>query len=206
MNNEALKKLEPIFVRNNDGKWNGKTVITGAYRGTFVYVHEKHTSERFDREEYCTTLLIPKDDPFAEKIQKAADAVYFAKFKKKRPALSRIPLVDGDEKADKYPEMAGHWLLKAGDTRNQPLAINASKEIEENPREFYSGAYYRIKFDLFAYDKGTPGVAAALMFVQKLADAEPLGGSAPERLENIPDLPEELQATPTSGIDEDLGF
>jgi hypothetical protein len=152
-------------------------------------VFEKHQFQDGGRAEYSITLLVKKDDPMLVDLKQTMKAALMEKFSGKIPPGWHNPIIDGDTKADKYPEMAGYYTLKFGDSRNPPLVVDRAKSEIMNQKEIYAGCWVRVQFDVYAYDKVTRGVGFGLRLVQKLADGEPFGsGSAPASADDLPDL------------------
>lgn len=179
----------------------GNKVLTGAHQISFPHLFELHTFPGSDRSEYSCTLLVKKDDRIVPALEKMVQTALAAKFGKKIPANWWNPIQDGDDKADRYPEMAGHYTIKISDRKNQPLVVGPDKMEITDAREIYAGSWVRVKFEVYAYDNIKKGVGFGLRLVQKLADGEPFGNFAPEKVEDLPDL--EL---PDKGDDPFAGF
>ena len=172
------------FVKKSE-----KSLITGACQCCFPHVFEKHQFQDGGRAEYSITLLVKKDDPMLVDLKQTMKAALMEKFSGKIPPGWHNPIIDGDTKADKYPEMAGYYTLKFGDSRNPPLVVDRAKSEIMNQKEIYAGCWVRVQFDVYAFDKVTRGVGFGLRLVQKLADGEPFGsGSAPASADDLPDL------------------
>ena len=166
---------------------SGNAVISGAYQCSFPHLFEMHVPKGATRGEYAITLLIPKNDPMVAPLVELIKKSVIAKFGE-APKKWVNPLRDGDENSDSYPEQAGHWTLKINNKRDQPLVVDRDKMEITDAREIYPGAVVRAKFEVFAYDNVNKGVGCGLKYVQKIADAEPFSGSAPEKIDDIPDL------------------
>lgn len=150
-------------------------------------------------EKYSITLLIPKTENI-DKIKELRNKAVSDKWPDaaKRPKNLHNPIKDGDTdvmndgslRKDKYPELAGHWLISAGRSKKtgRPKVVDQQMQeiIEES--DLYAGCYARMSIHAFAYapTKDKPqmkcGVSFGLNNVQKLAEGEPLGGmsSKPE--------------------------
>jgi hypothetical protein len=95
-------------------------------------------------------------------------------------ASFKTPLRDGDTERDteKYSEYKGHYFINAN-TYNRPGVVDAQKNDIIDKSELYSGCYGRVSIMPAAYNvDGNKGIKFYLNNVQKLADGEPLGGSA----------------------------
>ena len=93
-----------------------------------------------------------------------------------RPRKLDLPLYDGDDQADKYPEYAGMVYLNCK-TKNPPGIVDRDRNDIIDSGELYSGCYGRVSLYFFPYDNaGKKGVGVRLNNVQKLSDGERLGG------------------------------
>jgi hypothetical protein len=171
-------------------KLSDKTMLSGACRCSFPHVFEKHAFQDGQAGEYSITLLLPKDDPMVADLKAMMKAAMLGKFGGKIPSTWDNPCRDGDDKADKYPEMAGHYTLKCSDKRTAPLVVGADKTEIMDAREIYPGCWVRVKFDVFAYDHPLKkGIAFGLRLVQKVGDGEPFGDVRHDSADDLPDLP-----------------
>lgn len=159
-------------------------VVTGKVRLSFVHLFEPVSFEGSDPK-YSVMLLIPKSDKVTiQKIKKAQQAAAEAgkdKFKGGVvPKTLKSTLRDGDEEKDtvEFPEFAGHYFMSVS-SKNKPGVVDRDTDPILDQSEIYSGCYARASLNFFAYSvKGNQGTAAGLNNLQKLADGEPLGGSA----------------------------
>lgn len=171
-------------------KMSEKTMLSGAVRCSFPHVFEKHAFQEGKEGEYSITMLVPKDDPMIPELKAMMKVALTEKFGTKIPKDFDNPVRDGDDKVDKYPEMAGHYTLKCGDKKNQPLIVDRTKAEIMDAREIYPGCWVRVKFDVYAYDHPMKkGVAFGLRLVQKVADGEPFGDARHDSADDLPDLP-----------------
>ena len=189
-----IDKVKPQKTKENQ-------LLTGALRCSFPHLFEKYYFQGQDKGEYSLQLLIPKDDPTARMLADMVKKAMVEKFNGKIPNGWWNPLQDGDDKADKYPEMAGHWVIKVSDKNNQPLVVDQKKQEIMDARDIYAGCYVRVKLDVYAFNNVQKGAGFGLRLVQKIADAESFG-RAPERAEELPDL----ELPETSGDDPFAGF
>lgn len=149
-------------------------------------------------EKYSVTLLIPKTEDISKLVElrnktvsdKWPDA-------NTRPKKLHNPIKDGDTdvmddgtlRKEKYPEVAGHWIIAASRTKKAgaPKVVDQQMQAILDEGEVYAGCYARMSVHAFAYapSKNAPqskyGVSFGLNNVQKLAEGEPFaGGSKPE--------------------------
>jgi len=156
---------------------------------------------------YEIQILIPKSDREGiRNILRAIKEVGEAKWGDKWKSV-RSPLRDGDKekdeltedgktKGEKYPERLGHVFINARSTK--PVGVyGRDRSPITDPNAVYGGCKGKIAINLYSYSKeGNHGVAAGLNGVQKIADGEPFGASAPA-VESMFDMLEE---------DDDLGL
>lgn len=147
---------------------------------------------------FSITLLLPKDDDAVKlwiaELRSKALAVVTEKWpnEDKRPKQLKRFYKDGDTltfdtgelsgqlKSEKYPEMAGHYVINAS-TKQRPHVVDASLNPILDEVDFYPGCWARISFNIYAYNNVNVGVGAGLLNVQKVKDGEPFGsGSRPE--------------------------
>jgi len=188
---------------------NETTLISGACQCAFPHVFEMHANKMYpdSKPEASISLLVPKDDPFAKACMMTINKLMTGKYgedKAKWPDDWKKPISDGDKKADKYPEMAGHYVIKCNNKRDLPMVLDAAKNEIMDAREIYPGCVVRVKFNAFI-SKKFHAVGFGLTLVQKIADAEPFGGAAaPETGDDLDDL--DLPAAKTAGDDVDFDF
>ena len=155
---------------------NGTRIVTGLCRGAFVnlFVAKPNPSGAL---KYGMTLLIEKDDPMLPLMKQAAQQAAVEKWGDKIPGKLNSPFRDGDEKTE-YLGFAGKTFV-AANSDNAPGVVNALNK-PATPDECYSGAWYRVELNAFAYQKaGNQGVTFGLQNVQKLADDETFTGRKP---------------------------
>ena len=188
-----------------------KQWLSSACQCSFPYLFEVRTSDRYPNStpETSVTILIDKKDPFAKELNTRIHEMMAATYgdnKDKWPERWNNPLKKGDAKSDKYPEYEGKLTLKASMKKKCPKVVDVNKQEILDASEIYSGAYIRIKFDLYQMNKkkGFDGVGVGLRLVQKIADAEPfVEGAAPEDANELPDIdPSLTQAVNNSSTDD----
>lgn len=143
---------------------------------------------------YSTTLLIPKSDTdtinrIQAAIQAAAKKGMDVNWGGVAPQNLTTPLHDGDgvkESGEPYgPECKGHWVMTASSDENHPPElVDQRKNPIIDKTTIYSGCYAHVYINFFPYGGGQTGykkgIGVGLGPVQKVADGEVLGGSAPK--------------------------
>lgn len=134
---------------------------------------------------YSVSLIIPKSDTATvAKINAAIEAAYEegqSKLKgngKSVPALSLIktPMRDGDLERPDDPAYANSYFINAN-SASAPGMVDADCNPIMERSEVYSGVYGRASINLYAFNSnGNKGIACGLNNLQKIRDAEPLGG------------------------------
>jgi hypothetical protein len=145
---------------------------------------------------YSMVMLIPKNDPQIKELKKlvADTAREFWPEENKRPKNVMNPIKDGDTdlmedgtlRCEKYPEMAGHYVVSAS-TVDRPGVVDHDVQPILDETEIYSGCFCRTKVHAYAYgpSKTNPliksGVAIGFNNIQKVKDGEAFTGkSRPE--------------------------
>lgn len=164
-------------------------VVTGKVRFSFVHIFEPDVPQDGGDPKYSITLLIPKSDTATlGKIKVAMEAAREAFVQKNGanslPAKPNHTLRDGDgtkDNGDDFgPECKGCYVLRVK-SKQKPVIVDAFRNEITNPAEVYSGCYGRAAIKFFGYNtKGSKGLSASLLSIQKLSDGEPFGtvGSA----------------------------
>lgn len=194
-------------------------VTTPKGRVSFPHCFTPRAAQPGAAEKYSITLLIPKTEDIS-KIMELRNKAVLDKWpdEARRPKAIHNPIKDGDTdvmadgslRKEKYPELAGHWLITAsrGKKSGRPKIVdNNMQEILEEG-DLYAGCYARMSIHAFAYapTKENPqikyGVSFGLNNVQKLAEGEPLGGmsSRPEDdFEPVAGMDSPVQAKKSDG-------
>lgn len=167
-------------------------VTTGKVRLSYCNVFQPR-EDMSGKKKYSVTLLIPKTDTAT--LQKINDAIQAATQKGMdgawggaMPPQLPIPLHDGDgvkENGEAYgDECKGHWVITASANENHPPEVvdqNLNKILDQTA--VYSGCYAHVYINFYPYGGGTTGfrkgIGCGLGPIQKVADGEALGGSAP---------------------------
>src|SRR6185312_8551881 len=164
-------------------------LTTPVMRGAFFFIHEKRTKDGNkvpippEKQKYEFVGLIPKLNPdpmqcanyrlFSDLAMQAIAAC--ADFGGQFPAGGQWPIKDGDQKAAKYPYMAGHWTIKFSSNFPPRVCVLQNGQPSEIParrvgtQELYkSGDYVVASVHAFTFDNQSKGVkfnADGVMFV-----------------------------------------
>ena len=163
---------------------NPQTVTTGKVRLSYVHIFTPQTAPNSDKAKYSCSVIIDKNDKKTlAAIKAAVDAAIQtgknSKWNGKIPPVLKKPLRDGDVERPDDPAYAGAYFFNCSSDR-KPGIVDANLQAILDPLEVYSGCYGRVNVSFYPFDaSGNRGVAAGLNHVMKLADGEPLGGSAP---------------------------
>lgn len=118
--------------------------------------------------------LLKQVTEFVEVIRAEGEAAAKAQFKGKWSKSRHNPVLDGDEKAEKWEGNANFWLLRCK-TKYKPKVGKPKAEdglitdgdIDEQTG-FYPGCWARVAVSLYTYNvKGKTGVGLGLSYVQK---------------------------------------
>lgn len=163
---------------------NATTITTGKVRLSYCHLFTPAKALGSDAEKYSVSVIIPKTDKTTlnkvnAAIEEAKKTGATSKWGGKIPAKLHTPLRDGDEDRPDDPAYANSYFFNCS-SKNKPAVVDTSLEEIINPAEVYSGCYGRVNVNFFPFDtNGNRGIAVGLNSVQKLADGEALGGSAP---------------------------
>lgn len=183
-------------------------VVTGKVRFSFCHIFEPDTSMDGEEPKYSLTLLVPKSDTatvekIKQAIKEAREDFCQRNGANSLPEKPKTNVNDGDgtnASGDPFgPECAGCYVIRVK-SKQKPVIVDAFRNEITNPAEVYSGCYGRAAIRFFGYNtKGSKGVSAALLSVQKLHDGEPFGtvGSADDFNDDFQD------ATATAGVPDD---
>lgn len=166
---------------------DSRRVVTGQVRLSYVHLLKPRAAKPGDTPKYGVTILIPKTDMATRQridaaINAAIQVAIAGKWNGTRPAQPALPIHDGDgvrPNGEAFSnECRGHWVITASNDR-QPEIVDTNINPIINPAEIYSGMYARVAISFFGYfNTGKKGIGCSLESVQKLADGEPLAGSA----------------------------
>jgi hypothetical protein len=151
----------------------------------------KETASKNDKGEtvYDVQLIIPKSQredvrAILRAIKEVGEAKWGANWRK-----VRTPLRDGDKEQDEltesgqtkgevYPERLGCYFINARSSR--PVAVVDRQRVPLDQADVYGGMKGKLNIEFYPYsNSGNHGVGAGLNGVQKIADGEPFGSSAP---------------------------
>lgn len=139
---------------------------------------------------YEIQIIIPKSDKKAARdLLKAIVEVGEAEWGERWKSVNN-PLRDGDKEKDKiaedgqtygekYPERLGCYFINARSQRPVAVVDRQGSPISDSSL-LYGGCKGRISVSFYPYaNNGNVGIGAGLNGVQKIADGEPFGGTAP---------------------------
>ena len=163
-----------------------KTVVQG--RLSYVHLFKPFAGIVGGKEQYSTTILIPKKDTAT----KASIDAAIAEAEKKgiaekwggiKPPHVPTTLWDGDGvKADGSEfgaECKGHWILTArANAEFPPQVVNQRVEPIMDHSEIYSGVWANVVVIFYPYlYAGKKGIGTGLSNVQKVKDGDSLAGT-----------------------------
>lgn len=159
-------------------------VITGKVRLSYLNATKPQSGFNGSDPKFSVSAIISKDDTETEnKIQEAIAlamkegvARFGAKFGKN--AGFRTPLRDGDADRPDDPAYQNSYFVNAN-SKIKPGVVDKDLNPIIDPSEIYSGCYGRVSMVAFPYSvNGSSGISFALQNIQKISDAEPLGGKS----------------------------
>lgn len=159
-------------------------VITGLVRGSYMSVLEAKPDDN-GKLKYKSMFIFPKSDKATKKaIDDAVQAAFDAGKDKLGVKSSTIPnrgfntpLHDGDEERPDDPACANSWYLNAS-SDSKPGIVDTKLKPIMDPDEIYSGAWFRVSLNFYAYNVKNKGIAAGLNNLMKVKDDERLDGKA----------------------------
>ena len=182
---------DPLATTINDKGY----LLTGPFVGNFVHVFQMMQFEG-SKPEYSIEMIFEPTDPTIAIMQQMLQQKAVEKWGQNIPPGIKFPIRDGNLKAQRYPEFAGKYTVKAADKNRQPAIIDRAQAPILDQNEVYSGAIYRAALDCYAWESsGSYGVNFGLKILQKLDDGKPLsGGKAdPAMMPALPPLPGQAQ-------------
>lgn len=165
----------------------GVELFLGPVTGSYVNLHKPKAVAGTTKEAFSMMLLFaPGADlkPLKDAMFKAAQEKWGDKTPTvvKHPKF-RNPLKDQAELVNDNGEprpgtVAGAMFVNTSNTL-KPLVLDEATNIVDDPRVTYSGAQYRVKVEVFAWehDVGGKGITLSLLGVQKVGDGLKLGGT-----------------------------
>jgi hypothetical protein len=149
-------------------------ITTPVFRGSFVTLFNPRAMGD-DDPKYSITIVLPKDSPFWDKLDKITDKCAKRKWDT-IPKKLDTTVKDGDE--SEYEEWEGCYAVPAR-SLDKPGIVDADCEPITDRSEVYSGAHYRAVIRVYAwfYPKANKkGVSLQLDNVMKVKDDEPFSG------------------------------
>ena len=166
--------IKPILKENK--------VVFGPCRLSYTHLFEKWSMEgSTDEGQYCTNVLIPKDEKetikaIEEAIAEAKKSAIVNKWKGVDPKKLMLPLSDGDEKDTSDDTYSNHYYINAK-CNTKPGVVDKNKMPITDEEEIYSGVWAICSVTFYGYDfGGKKGIACGLNNVMKFKDDERLGG------------------------------
>lgn len=172
---------------------NLTNVTTGKVRLSYVNVFEPRSAGEGQEPKYSVMLLIPKTDTetmsrISAAIEEAKNQGLAGKWNGVVPPNLKTPIKDGDGVKEKTgepygPECKGHWLISASsDVNHPPQVVDQRLQPIIDRSQVYSGCYAHVNINFYPWGSPTfgKGISAGLGPIQKVADGEHLGGSAPD--------------------------
>lgn len=186
-----------------------KLVTPDVVRLCYLHVLEPKENDKGEKKYQCSILVPKSAKATLDAYKKCIEAVKVDPYSAKKwgvavgkvPGELKLPLRDGETKADEHPEYAGHFFFNATSDL-QPGIIDLKLQKILDPTEIYSGMYARVSVEFYAFNNsGNKGIAAALLNIQKVRDGEPLAGT---RSKPEDDFAEFGDAPPPPGDDDYL--
>lgn len=121
------------------------------------------------------TQLYPKSEPLTA-IRDAIQKVIADKWGTKVPKNLKLPILDGDLKAETVGYAGCHYIRATAEQDQPPAVRTFGNSLVTDPREVYAGCYAVAMVTVYAYDrKDSKGVGVAFDAVRKVQDGEPFG-------------------------------
>lgn len=153
-------------------------------RGSFVFLKEPRISDKGENQGHSIQALIPKKSELHKKILKLQEVVMKEAFGSKiKASMVKLPLRDGDDERDleTNPECEGMMFMNCNNKNRKPGIVNRRNEpadIDDLEDYCYSGAYFHLSVNLYAYEfEGKKGVAVGLNNVMLRKKGDRLDGS-----------------------------
>jgi len=161
----------------------GNKIITPEFRGSYCNLLTPRAPNPESDPVYSILIVLPKKSAdtkrFIKQLEKEIAAASLEKHGKVIPAskLKHYPIKDGDDEED--DGFHGHWLVRASNSR-KPEVIDRKRNTLFEEEDVYSGAWYRVTVDVWAWDNpvGGKGCSINLRNVLKVKDDEPFTSRA----------------------------
>lgn len=173
---------------------------TPEFRVSYPNVFEPRKQMNSDEYKFELDMLFPKtlDMTWLKKLCHAAQVKKWGPDKEKWPKKRRMPLRDGDEKAD-AEGYKGHWYITAKSDK-KPQIVDQKVQPITDPDEFYGGCFAIAYIRAWAYNtNGNAGVSITLIHAQKTRKGERFGGEVKAVHEVFEELEFEDDEDETSG-------
>lgn len=163
---------------------NVNTITTGKVRLSYCHLFTPVAAPGQTTEKYSVSVIIPKTDvatinKINAAIEEGKKLGATSKWGGKIPAKLKTPLRDGDEEKPDDAAYANSYFFNCSSVKRPNVVDLELNEILDQTA-VYSGCYGRVNVNFYPYDtNGNRGIAVGLNSVQKIADGEALGGSAP---------------------------
>ena len=175
---------EATIPATNDGT---QDLVVPEVRALYPHILTPHGFQD-QTPKFSTTLLIPKDSPFAGTLLEAVQAIQKTNGLKEALPKDKLCVVDGDY--NEKPGSEGCWMLRVSN-KNRPQALNRDKSpiLAEDQSPFYSGCYVDAVVSLwFMNNKFGRRVNGNLKAIRFLRDGEALSGGGRDHTDALPDL------------------
>ena len=176
---------------------NGNPMSTPPLRINFPWVFNKKISQDSGREYYACQIDFDKTNAIHMNFLKdfvAAVNQVLAQQWPDEATRPRIPIVghersvvrdgdtacksDGTPLAEKYPELAGHYLINCTCYNSTIVVVDKTMQDIIDPGEIYSGAICKANIQPYARTRANnPGISVQLNGLQKWEDGDRIGGA-----------------------------
>ncbi len=159
-------------------------------RLSYVHLLRPYANDPNAEPKYSCTILVDKSDAAAKQkidaaVKEAIEQGRQGKWNGVVPPIVAIPIHDGDGvKQDGSafgPECKGCWVFTASAKADRPPEV-VDRMLNKilDATQIYSGIYANVNINFYPYMyQAKKGVGCGLGPVQKVADGDSLGGSAP---------------------------
>ena len=170
---------------------NGKPInitLGPDVRFLWPYVFEKRENDDGE-DKYEVLIQIPYSNKkaialFEDAIDAAVERGYSGELSEKstfkkgtKEGALKIPLKDGDDKADEeYGDLFAGYMYATAKTQRRPTVLDENGQQILDPEEFYSGVLGAVSITLYPYNNRAQGVGVQLNHIMKLDDGERIGG------------------------------
>lgn len=154
-------------------------IITPVFRGSFANLVTPRAIEEGGELKFSIMAVLPKADPETKRCMARIEAAVTECLKLDHgkdilphSSLKHWPIADGDTMGEGYEAQKGSWCFRASG-KFKPQCIDMAQQVLTRADELYSGAWYRISFDVYYWTgKYGTGVSFGLLNVLKVRDDE----------------------------------